>query len=29
VDGARVTIVDIDALTRFAKPDPLIDDPRT
>jgi CRP/FNR family transcriptional regulator, transcriptional activator FtrB len=25
VDGANVTIVDIDALTEFARPDPLID----
>jgi CRP/FNR family transcriptional activator FtrB len=25
VDGAKVTIVDIDALTEFARPDPLID----
>lgn len=29
VDGAEVTIVDIDALTKFAKPDPLIDAPHT
>jgi CRP/FNR family transcriptional activator FtrB len=29
VNGAEVTIYDLDALTKFAKPDPLIDDPRT
>ncbi len=29
VDGATLTIVDIPALTEFARPDPLIDDPRT
>lgn len=29
VDGTEVTIHDLDALTRFAKPDPLIDDPDT
>jgi CRP/FNR family transcriptional activator FtrB len=29
VDGAEVTIVDIKALTRFAKPDPLIDSQNT
>jgi CRP/FNR family transcriptional activator FtrB len=29
VDGAEMTIVDIDALARFAKPDPLIDAPHT
>jgi CRP/FNR family transcriptional regulator, transcriptional activator FtrB len=27
VKGSDVTIVDLDALTEFAKPDPLIDDP--
>jgi CRP/FNR family transcriptional regulator, transcriptional activator FtrB len=27
VEGNDVTIVDLDALTEFAKPDPLIDDP--
>jgi len=29
VKGANVTIVDIDALSEFAKPDPLIDAPNT
>ncbi len=29
VDGAEVTIVDFGALSEFAKPDPLIDDPLT
>lgn len=29
VDGAKVTIVDLAALTAFAKPDRLIDDPAT
>ena len=29
VDGSTLTIVDVPALTEFAKPDPLIDDPRT
>jgi CRP/FNR family transcriptional activator FtrB len=29
VDGTAVTIADADALTRFAKPDPLIDAPHT
>ncbi len=29
VDGAKVTIVDIEALTEFARPDPLIDAPNT
>ena len=27
VEGTEVTIVDFGALTEFAKPDPLIDDP--
>jgi CRP/FNR family transcriptional activator FtrB len=27
VDGAKVTILDVDRLTTFAEPDPLIDDP--
>jgi CRP/FNR family transcriptional activator FtrB len=29
VDGAKVTIVDSEALTEFARPDPLIDAPNT
>jgi CRP/FNR family transcriptional regulator, transcriptional activator FtrB len=29
VDGAKLTIVDVAALTAFAQPDPLIDDPMT
>jgi CRP/FNR family transcriptional activator FtrB len=29
VDGAKLTIVDMTALTEFARPDPLIDDPTT
>jgi CRP/FNR family transcriptional activator FtrB len=29
VDGATMTILDMEALTRFARPDPLIDDPTT
>jgi CRP/FNR family transcriptional activator FtrB len=29
VDGAKLTIVDRAALTAFARPDPLIDDPPT
>jgi len=29
VDGAKVTIVDMAALTQFARPDRLIDDPTT
>lgn len=29
VNGAEVTIVDLDALSQFAKPDPLIDTPST
>ncbi len=27
VEGTHVTIVDLGALAKFAKPDPLIDDP--
>ena len=29
VDGAKVTIRDMAALTKFARPDPLIDGPMT